>query len=59
MATWVFTRQFCRHNSPRNDELWMAGALEAIALAGDLLEDRHFPAGSNNADELPDKPMVL
>jgi len=34
------------------------GALEAIALAGDLLA-RHFPAGGNNADELPDKPMVL
>lgn len=56
MATWVRIRQFCRHNSPRNDALWMAEAPEAIARADDLLEDRHFPAGSNNADELP---MVL
>ena len=34
MATWVLTRQFCRHNSPMNDELWMA---EAQWMASNLL----------------------
>jgi uncharacterized membrane protein len=34
------------------------GALSAIAEVSTLLE-RHFPARERNADELPDKPIVL
>ena len=34
------------------------GALAAIAEVSTLLE-RHFPARERNADELPDKPVVL
>src|SRR5688572_33091894 len=34
------------------------GALTAIAEVSALLE-RHFPAGARNADELPDRPVVL
>lgn len=34
------------------------GTLAAIAAVSALLE-KHFPAGARNADELPDKPVVL
>jgi uncharacterized membrane protein len=35
-----------------------AGTLSGIAQVSALLE-RHFPAGARNADELPDRPVVL
>ena len=35
-----------------------AGAVEGLARIGDLLA-AHFPAGDANADELPDKPVLL
>ena len=37
---------------------WRQGALQAVARAGELLA-QHFPAGSNNPNELPDQPLVL
>lgn len=37
---------------------WRHGALQAVARAGELLI-RHFPAGANNPNELPDQPLVL
>lgn len=37
---------------------WRQGALQAVARAGELLA-RHFPAGENNPNELPDQPLVL
>ena len=35
-----------------------AGAIAAIGEVTELLA-AHFPAGARNADELPDKPIVL
>ncbi|MBS1158879.1 MAG: hypothetical protein H6R15_1298 [Proteobacteria bacterium] len=37
---------------------YRAGALAAIQRAGALLGE-HFPAGANNPNELPDRPLVL
>jgi hypothetical protein len=37
---------------------YQRGALEAIALAGELLA-RNFPAGQHNVNELPDKPVQI
>ena len=34
------------------------GFVEAIGLCGAILA-RHFPAGDNNPNELPDRPIVL
>jgi hypothetical protein len=41
----------------RNDE-WRRGALQAVARAGELLT-KHFPAGGDNPNELPDAPLML
>lgn len=37
---------------------WRQGALAAVARAGELLA-KHFPAGTINPNELPDKPLML
>jgi len=37
---------------------WRRGALQAVTRAGELLA-KHFPAGDNNPNELPDQPLVL
>lgn len=37
---------------------WRGGALQAVTRAGALLA-KHFPAGANNPNELPDQPLVL
>lgn len=37
---------------------WRQGALQAVTRAGELLA-RHFPAGENNPNELPDQPLVI
>ena len=37
---------------------WRPGALQAVTRAGELLT-KHFPAGENNANELPDQPLML
>lgn len=37
---------------------WRQGALQAVTRAGELLTN-HFPAGENNANELPDQPLML
>lgn len=37
---------------------WRQGALQAVTRAGELLA-KHFPAGSDNPNELPDQPLVL
>jgi uncharacterized membrane protein len=37
---------------------WRQGALQAVTRAGELLAN-HFPAGADNPNELPDKPLVL
>jgi uncharacterized membrane protein len=37
---------------------WREGALDAVARASELLT-AHFPAGGNNPNELPDRPLML
>lgn len=37
---------------------YRAGALAAIARAGDLLAE-HFPVAGSNPDELPDQPLII
>jgi len=37
---------------------WKNGALRAVTQAGNLLA-RHFPAGDQNPNELPDQPLML
>ena len=37
---------------------WRQGALQAVTRAGELLK-RHFPAGKDNPNELPDAPLLL
>ena len=40
------------------DSRWRQGAEQAVTRVGELLT-RHFPAGANNPNELPDQPVVL
>lgn len=55
----AFWRAVCRHMEQAfRERRFETGALEALAEVTEVLTE-HFPAAGDNANELPDSPLVL